>query len=184
MSQSAPDPTPRQTDDARPESGAPLPAAAKQAAWPQRVDVGGRQVAYTVTVDAPAEELWALLANPHRHHEIDGSGTVKQRVTGPHRLTAGDRFRVAMRKYGLPYTMALTCTASDEGRLVEWAHPGGHRWRWEFEPVDATRTQVTEIFDYSWARPVVGTVFERLRLDRENAHGIQASLTRLAARHL
>ena len=31
------------------------------------------------TIAAPAEKIFALLADPGRHHEIDGSGT----VTGP-----------------------------------------------------------------------------------------------------
>ncbi|WP_275585233.1 hypothetical protein, partial [Stenotrophomonas maltophilia] len=72
---------------------------------------------YRVTVAAPAHELWAMLADPHRHHEADGSGTVRPKVSGPHRLAVGDRFRVAMRKYGVPYTMPLTATAVDEDEL-------------------------------------------------------------------
>ena len=131
-----------------------------------------------------AERRLALLADPHRHHEVDGSGTVKQKVTGPHRLAVGDRFRVAMRKYGVPYTMTLTATAVDEDELVEWAHPGGHRWRWAFQDNGDGTTEVTETFDYSWARPAVRRAYELLRVPADNGRGIQSSLTRLAGRHL
>ncbi|MDY6054999.1 SRPBCC family protein [Micrococcus sp.] len=183
-------PRPPQTDspatDGMVSPAEALPSAAPQAAWPERVDAGERAVAYRLRVAAPAEELWALLADPHRHHEVDGSGTVRPRVQGPHRLEVGGRFTVAMRKYGLPYRITSTVTAAEPGRVVEWEHPGGHRWRWEFAPVegDPTATDVTEVFDYSAVRPAQARAYELLRLDRDNARGIRASLTRLAARHL
>ena len=41
------------------------------------VEVGPRKVARRVTVNAPAADLFALAADPHRHHELDGSGTVR-----------------------------------------------------------------------------------------------------------
>lgn len=184
------EPIPAPAASAAPETGAAapsssvLPQAAPQAAWPERVDTGEHQVSYRIAVRAPARELWALLADPHRHHEVDGSGTVQRRVAGPHRLAAGDRFRVAMRKFGLPYSMPLTATAVDEGALVEWAHPGGHRWRWTFEDAGDGTARVTETFDYSWARPAVRRGYELAGVPAQNGRGIQASLTRLAGRHL
>ena len=178
------DPTPASPAAATSGTTLALPQAAAQASWPTRVDLGERQVAYRHTVAAPAAELWALLADPHRHHEVDGSGTVRPRVSGPHRLGLGDRFTVAMRKHGLPYRMGSTVTAAEEGRLIEWAHPAGHRWRWELQDNADGTTAVTEVFDYSWVRPAQARAYELLRLDRENARSIRASLTRLAARHL
>ena len=51
------------------------------------VDIGSHKVARRVTVNAPAAELFALAANPHRHHELDGSGTVRDSsVKGPEKL--------------------------------------------------------------------------------------------------
>lgn len=159
-------------------------SAAPQASWPQPVQTGPGQVSYRIRVNAPAQQLWELLADPHRHHEVDGSGTVKSQVEGPRQLAVGDQFSVHMRKYRIPYTMKLTTTGSQPGELIEWAHPGGHRWRWEFQDNGDGTTDVTETFDYSWAKPVVGKAFELLRLDRENGNGIRASLTRLAAHYL
>lgn len=165
-----------------PETG--LPVSAPQAAWPEPVDTGPRQISYRIDVQAPADELWALLADPHRHHEADGSGTVKSRVSGPRRLAVGDEFRVHMKKYGVPYVMKLVTTASEPGELIEWQHPAGHRWRWRFEDLGEGRTRVTETFDYSWARPAVARGFELLRITRDNANGIASTLTRLAGQYL
>lgn len=160
------------------------PSAAKQAGWPEQVDAGPHRVAYRHTVAAPAEELWALLADPHRHHEVDGSGTVQATVVGPHRLATGDRFTVRMRKFGVPYRMTNTVTEAEPSRVIEWRHPGGHRWRWEFLDAGDGATEVTETFDYSWARPAVRRAYELLRVPADNGRGIQSSLTRLAGRHL
>jgi hypothetical protein len=165
-----------------PETG--LPVSAPQAAWPERVDTGPRQVSYRITVNAPATELWALLANPHRHHEVDGSESVQYTRTGPTRLAVGDEFTMAMRKFGLPYTMRLVTTASDQDRVVEWQHPGGHRWRWQFEDRGDGSTTVTETFDYSWTRPLVARAYELSRRPADNANGIRSSLTRLAGLYL
>lgn len=41
------------------------------------VDAGPRAVSRRITVHAPAAEIFALVANPHRHPELDGSGTVR-----------------------------------------------------------------------------------------------------------
>jgi hypothetical protein len=165
-----------------PETG--LPTSAPQVAWPEPVETGPCQVSYRIRVNAPAAELYALLANPHRHHEVDGSGSVRFTKTGPSRVTVGDEFTVAMRKFGLPYTMRLVVTAADEDRVVEWQHPGGHRWRWRFEDAGDGSTLVTETFDYSWTRHVVARAYELSRRPQDNANGIRASLTRLAGRYL
>ena len=164
-----------------PETG--LPASAPQAGWPQPVDTGPLQVSYRILVNAPASELYPILANPHRHHEVDGSATVQYAKTGPDRMAVGDEFSVAMKKFGVPYTMTLVVTAADENELVEWKHPGGHRWRWRFEDQGDGSTVVTETFD-SWTRHVVARGYELTRRPQDNANGIQASLTRLAGRYL
>lgn len=144
-----------------------------------KVDLGRRRVAYTTEVDRPSDELFALVADPHRHHELDGSGTVRDAVKGPSRLAAGDRFSVKMKKYGLPYRITSKVTELVDGRVVEWRHPAGHRWRWEFEPT-ATGTRVTESFDYSHVPAVQAKVLELLKAPADNAVGIRRTLEKLA----
>jgi YD repeat-containing protein len=148
----------------------------------EQVDAGPRRVVRTVDVQAPAEEVFALVADPHRHGELDGSGTVRGTTSGPSRLSQGARFSVAMRQYGVPYRITSRVTRFEEGRVVEWRHPAGHRWRWEVTPVTPTSTRVTETFDYSTVPSVQGKVLELLGVPGQNATGIEATLRQLAAR--
>ena len=86
-----------------------------------------------------------------------------------------------MRMYGVPYRMTCTVTAVKPDQLIEWRHPFGHRWRWEFHATSPTSTRVTETFDHRDA----GTVKNRLKyyeatgFVKRNATGIEATLQRL-----
>lgn len=145
-------------------------------------DAGPKTVSRSVQVSAPAATLFALIVDPHRHHEIDGSGTVRDiDVSGPHHLGVGDKFTIGMTQFGLPYKITSTATAVEENRLVEWQHPLGHRWRWELAEVSPTTTKVTETFDYSSAK--VPFVIDVLGYDKKNASGIESTLTALAERY-
>jgi uncharacterized protein YndB with AHSA1/START domain len=150
-----------------------------------KVDAGPRQVSRSVVVGAPAEELFALLADPRRHGEVDGSGTVQATVSGPERLSPGATFSVRMRQRGFRYRIRSRVTRFEEGRVIEWRHPVGHHWRWEFEPLTDGTTRVTETFDYSRSpggRPKV-LYYEKLGFAGQNARGIEATLTALEARY-
>lgn len=140
------------------------------------VDRGPQTVARQARVAAPAPTIFALLANPHRHHEFDGSGTVRPDVIGPRQLQQSDRFRVSM-KMGVPYAITNTVTRLQPDRLIEWMHMGGHRWRFELEPESDDTTRVTEVFDYSTARSV--RALEVIKAPERNAESIRESLIRL-----
>lgn len=146
------------------------------------VDSGARRVTRQVLVNAPPAELFALVADPHRHPELDGSGTVRDAaVTGPDTLSKGARFSVGMKQYGVPYRITSTVTAFTDGRLVEWQHPMGHRWRWELVESEPGTTQVTETFDYSTAKSP--RILELVGQPAKNAKGIESTLAALAARY-
>ena len=148
-------------------------------------DAGPRTVSRSVQVAAPVAEIFALIVDPHRHPEIDGSGTVRDAekcaVKGPHRLSEGDKFTVGMTQYGLPYKITSTATAVEENRVVEWQHPLGHRWRWELAEISPGTTKVTETFDYSTAK--LPLFIELTGFQKKNADGIEATLTSLADRY-
>jgi hypothetical protein len=149
-----------------------------------KVEAGPHKVARRVLVNASAAEIFALIGDPHRHPELDGSGTVRDvDVKGPHHLSVGDKFTVGMKQFGVPYKITSTVTEASDGKVLEWQHPMGHRWRWdltEATPGDATITEVTETFDYSTAKiPLMITAFG---YDRKNGDGITETLQRLAAR--
>ena len=149
------------------------------------VDAGPLQVCRSVDVAAPASELFAIVADPRRHHEVDGSGTVGDNIRAPERLEVGSRFSTKMRMYGVPYRMTCTVTAVTPDQLIEWRHPFGHRWRWEFHAISPTSTRVTETFDYSDAGRVKNRLkyYEATGFAKRNATGIAATLQRLRDRY-
>lgn len=146
------------------------------------VQDGPRKVTRSVEVAAPAAEVFALVADPHRHGELDGSGTVKDTVSGPDRLATGDRFSVRMRQYGVPYRITSRVTHLVDDQLVEWRHPAGHRWRWALTTLSPTTTRVTETFDYSTVHGLQARALELLGVPARNAAGIEATLRRLQTR--
>jgi hypothetical protein len=145
------------------------------------VDRGRHRITRRVLVPAAPEQIFALIADPHRHPELDGSGTVRDAaVDGPDRLYAGAKFTVPMRQYGVPYKITSTVTAFEEDRLVEWQHPAGHRWRWELVELEPGVTEVTETFDYTTSKSA--KVLRLLGQPGKNAAGISQTLERLATR--
>ena len=103
-----------------------------------------------ITLNAPAQAIFDVIADPRRHSDFDGSGTVKGTVSGPSRLSLGATFGMSM-NMGFPYTTRNTVVEFDDGRRIGWRHLGRHIWRYELEPVDANTTVVTETFDGSTA---------------------------------
>jgi hypothetical protein len=116
------------------------------------VDTGSRWArAASIVIDAPAAAVFDVLADPRRHAEFDGSGTVQGAVSGPDRLALGSRFGMSMR-IRLPYRTDNRVVEFEEGRRIAWCHVNRHRWRYELEPLDAFSTRVMETFDGRTAR--------------------------------
>jgi len=110
-------------------------------------------------IPAPAGEIFALLADPGRHHEIDGSGSVQLPKDGAQRVKRGDQFAMLMKR-GVPYSTTNTVVEFEDERLIAWKTCsnnaigrilGGPIWRYELEPVDGG-TRVRETWDISEAR--------------------------------
>jgi ribosome-associated toxin RatA of RatAB toxin-antitoxin module len=145
------------------------------------VDTGAQQITRRALVQAPAADVFALVANPHCHPELDGSGTVRSApVVGPETLSVGATFTVAMKQHGVRYKIKSKVTAFEPDKIVEWQHPGGHRWRWEFAEIEPGTTQVTETFDYTTAK--APKMLELFRVPKQNAAGITKTLEALQAR--
>ncbi len=108
-------------------------------------------------IAAPPEQIFDLLADPARHREIDGSGTVRDAKPGAGRLELGAEFGMSM-KMGIPYSMTSEVIEFEENRRIAWQTRlpyswarklgGGRIWRYELEPVDGG-TRVTESWDIS-----------------------------------
>ncbi|MDA8080734.1 MAG: SRPBCC family protein [Actinomycetota bacterium] len=108
-------------------------------------------------IPASAAEVFAILATPSMHSQIDGSGTIRGAIDGPQRLYLSAKFAMQMRMF-LPYRITNTVVEFEENRLIAWRHIGGHIWRYKLSEVGdqdgPSMTEVTECFDYSTARSV------------------------------
>lgn len=138
-----------------------------------------RSVSASAVVAAPAAEIFDLLCDPARHGEIDGSGMVQASREGALRLALGTRFGMDMKLGPLPYRISNTVVEFETDRRIAWAHFGGHRWRYELEPVEGG-TRVTETFDWSTAK--APKYIELMKYPAKNLTAIERTLERLVAR--
>ena len=133
-------------------------------------------------IPAPAAEIFALLADPRRHKDIDGSGTVLEAKDLPPKLELGAKFGMGMRR-GRTYSMVNTVVEFEQDRRIAWQpfapFPaslliGGRIWRYQLEPVDGG-TNVTESWDVRQER-----ITPLVRRDAQNAkRGMVATLERI-----
>lgn len=113
------------------------------------------------TVDAPAEAVFAVLADPASHAAIDGTGWVRESLDGAPLTAQGQLFRMAMYHDNHPdgrYEMENKVVAFDPPRSVAWEPGqriggdlgfGGWVWRYDLAPVGSSRTEVTLTYDWS-----------------------------------
>ena len=136
-------------------------------------------VSHSVVVPAPAQDIFNLLADPRRHSEIDGSGSVKAaKVNAPERLSLGSKFGMEM-KIVVPYKMTNEVVEFEEGKQIGWRHFGGHVWRYILEPVDGG-TKVTEQFD--WNTNKSHLTLKVMNAIENNSKSIQKTLDNLVKR--
>jgi len=122
-------------------------------------------VSATTIIDAPAEAVFAVLADPATHAAIDGTGWVREPLDDGKPLTAaGQVFRIAMYHPNHPdgtYRMANLVEAFDPPRAISWKPGqdgddgslsfGGWVWCYDLVPdgTHPSRTEVTLSYDWS-----------------------------------
>jgi uncharacterized protein YndB with AHSA1/START domain len=136
----------------------------------------GDRVSVQRLIAAPPDRIFDLLADPARHSEIDGSGTVVQPRSsrGDRRLGLGDSFGMEM-NWKVAYSTKNVVTEFEENRRIAWRTLApapldklvtGRTWRYELEPHEGG-TLVRETWDISteaWpSRPVVRRLAEQTR---------------------
>lgn len=137
----------------------------------------------TLTIDAPADAVFAVLADPTTHPAIDGTGWVVQPVDPAPLTAAGQVFRMNM-YHDNPnhpdghYRTANTVNVFDAPRAIGW-QPGGENaagqvqiggwsWRYDLVPVGNDRTEVTLTYDWSQASPEVRKIIPFPAADSEH----------------
>lgn len=120
-------------------------------------------IAVSRTIDAPADTVFAVLADPSTHAAIDGTGWVRESLDGERITAAGQVFPVAMYHANHPdgtYEMANRVEAFDPPRAISWqpgqVSPesgelafGGWYWRYDLAPAGEGATDVTLSYDWS-----------------------------------
>ncbi len=109
-------------------------------------------VSATGEIDAPAADIFELIADPAKQPQWDGNDNLQDAPEGQRVTAVGDVF-----------TMHLTngkirenhVSEFDEGSLIAWRpaspgeEPAGHLWRWQLESLDDGRTRVTHTYDWT-----------------------------------
>ncbi len=137
-------------------------------------------------IAAPPEKIFELLADPHRHRDIDGSGTVRDaKADAAPRLSLGAKFGMSM-KLGIPYSMVSEVIEFEDGRRIAWqTRPpgpvlphlfGGRIWRYELEPVQ-DGTLVRESWDIS--REKVKAMVSAGPVRRKTREAMEQTLARI-----
>ena len=138
------------------------------------------QVSGSITVKAPPEVVFAILADPRQHARIDGSGSVRNILRAPERVTAtGQTFTVRMKLFGVPYVIRNRVVEFEAGRRIAWRHVTANRWRYELAPTADGGTTVTETFDASRADRVTDVLVRAAKFPERNRAGILGTLQRL-----
>src|SRR3954462_8637524 len=126
-------------------------------------------VRVTTTVNAPAEIVFGVLADPTTHAAIDGTGWVRESLDGKPLTETGQIFRMGMHHDNHPekyYEMANRVEVFEPPRAIAWLPGqgpdergnlmdskeiefGGWIWRYDLEPVGDDRTEVTLTYDWS-----------------------------------
>jgi hypothetical protein len=140
------------------------------------------------TINAPAEPVFAVLADPTTHQAIDGTGWVRESLDGKRLTEVGQVFRMAMyhQNYGgMHYEMANRVEVFSPPHAIAWLPGqgaddadldfGGWIWRYDLQPVGDDRTQVTLTYDWSAVSPAIREhigfpPFERQHLDNSLQH--------------
>ncbi|MFC7404964.1 SRPBCC family protein [Georgenia alba] len=131
-------------------------------------------------IDAPAERIFELIADPAEQPRWDGNDNLGQAPTGQRVHAVGEVFTMTLANGALRENHVVEFA---EGRRIAWrpadpgAAPAGHQWAWDLEPVDATRTRVTHTYD--WTDLTDEKRFERARGTTSDM--LRASLDRLTA---
>lgn len=129
--------------------------------------VDEEQMTSKITIDAAANTVFAVLADPTTHSAIDGTGWVRESLDRAPLTQAGQIFRMEMYHENHPdknYEIANRVEILERPRTIAWkpgaqsaetghVEFGGWMWRYDLEATGPSQTTVTLTYDWSAATP-------------------------------
>jgi hypothetical protein len=116
----------------------------------------------TTTINASAEAIFAVLADPARHAAIDGTGWVREPLEQAPISAPGQLFRMAMYHANHPngdYEMVNRVEVFDPPRAISWepgydagdgnVRFGGWIWRYDLTAIVPSDTEIRLTYDWS-----------------------------------
>jgi uncharacterized protein YndB with AHSA1/START domain len=138
-----------------------------------------RVVSASRVVEAPAEVVFELIADPSRQPAWDGNDNLATAEPGQRVRAVGDVFTMTLTGGQVRHNHVVEF---EEGRRIAWrpsevdTDPPGHLWRWELEPRDDGSTLVTHTYD--WTQLTDSNRLPRARATTSDK--LMASIDRLA----
>lgn len=137
-------------------------------------------------IDASAADIFNLLSNPERHHELDGSGMVVSDEKTDRITASGQVFTMNMNNEKMgDYQTENHVTGYDHNKLLAWqtapagTEPKGWQWVWELEPQGADSTEVT--LTYDWSHVTDKDTLKQVSFPMVSKDELEQSLNMLAA---
>ncbi len=142
----------------------------------------------SIVIDAPAAELWAMVADVTRIPEWSPVCHRVEWIDGPHETSVGARFRGHNRLNGARWSRDCVITEAQPGSVLAFSTlfkgQESTRWRYTFESAGASTT-VTEAYEVVLVPPWL-RLLRRLpgvvaKSERDTAWNVSTSLERLKA---
>jgi hypothetical protein len=124
--------------------------------------MSSERVSATRRIAAPASKVFAIVASPDGHVQIDGSGMLETSPAARPLTAVGDTFDMDMDRTPLndipglvKYKVRNTVTQIVPDRLIEWnvgsaeRGPMGHVYGWQIEPAGDAECDVTNYCDWT-----------------------------------
>jgi uncharacterized protein YndB with AHSA1/START domain len=150
-----------------------------------------------ITIPAPAETVFVVLADPTTHAAIDGTGWVREALDSEPLTGTGQIFRVAMYHENHPlksYQMANKVVTFDRPDAIAWQPGqdaagdgnltfGGWVWRYDLRDVGSSESDVTLTYDWSAVPPELRQHIQFPPFDPSHLDNSLRHLSDLAAAH-
>ncbi len=145
-----------------------------------------KRISASRTIDAPAKDIFAVLADPARHVEIDSSGMIRGLDRGEKITANGATFVMNMNNERRgDYQMLNEVIGFVPNKLIAWqpgpveSGPAGWEYIWELDSTGSDTTEVT--LTYDWAKVTDKAILERVKFPILDEDDLEGSLAKVAA---